>query len=137
MEAAKWPLILRERLGENGTAAFAEVLQARETTMLTVVADRCEKRLVEECGKLRGEMQQLRADLRGEMQQLRAELRGEMQQLRGDMQQFRAEVREDMQHLRTDFKIEIAHTRVDLVKWSFLFWVGQVAAVTGLVTLLR
>ena len=52
MDAAKWPLILQERLGENGTAALAEVLQARETTMLTVVADRCEKRLVEECGKI-------------------------------------------------------------------------------------
>ena len=64
------------------------------------------------------------------MQQLRAELRGEMQHLR-------AELREEMQHLRTDLKIEIANTRVDLVKWSFLFWVGQVAAVTGLVTLLR
>jgi len=39
--------------------------------------------------------------------------------------------------LRADFKVEVANTRADLLKWSFLFWIGQVAAISGLVTLLR
>lgn len=31
---------------------------------------------------------------------------------------------------------EMATTRVELLKWSFLFWVGQVAAVAGLLAYL-
>lgn len=34
----------------------------------------------------------------------------------------------------TDVHREIATTRFELLKWSFLFWVGQVAAMAGLFT---
>jgi hypothetical protein len=30
------------------------------------------------------------------------------------------------------FDRRLAETRVDLLKWSFLFWVGQVAAIAGM-----
>jgi hypothetical protein len=30
------------------------------------------------------------------------------------------------------FERRLAETRVDLLKWSFLFWVGQVAAIAGM-----
>jgi hypothetical protein len=30
------------------------------------------------------------------------------------------------------FERRLADTRVDLLKWSFLFWVGQVAAIGGM-----
>ncbi len=39
--------------------------------------------------------------------------------------------------LRADFKAEVAHVRADLIKWSFLFWIGQLAAVVSLASLLR
>ena len=112
MEYRKWPEGLRERLGDRGVAALAEVLDTRDQDVLSIATDRFERRLTAECGMLRAEMRELRGELRAEMQQLGASL-------------------------RTDLKIEIANTRADLLKWSFLFWVGQVAAVTGLVTLLR
>ena len=31
---------------------------------------------------------------------------------------------------------DIAAGRVEFIKWSFLFWVGQVLAVTGILTIL-
>ena len=31
---------------------------------------------------------------------------------------------------------DIASGRVEFIKWSFLFWVGQVLAVTGIMTVL-
>ena len=30
------------------------------------------------------------------------------------------------------FERRLAETRVDLLKWSFLFWIGQVAAIGGM-----
>ena len=38
---------------------------------------------------------------------------------------------------RADLKVEVANVRADLLKWSFLFWIGQIAAVAGLASLLR
>jgi hypothetical protein len=32
---------------------------------------------------------------------------------------------------------EIVNTRVDLLKWSFVFWIGQVAAMAGLLSYMR
>jgi hypothetical protein len=39
--------------------------------------------------------------------------------------------------LRTDFTRDLSEVRVELLKWSFLFWVGQVAAVAGLLAFMR
>ncbi len=36
----------------------------------------------------------------------------------------------------SSLRLDIANLRVELLKWSFLFWIGQLAAVTGLVSLL-
>jgi hypothetical protein len=36
----------------------------------------------------------------------------------------------------TAIRHELATTRVELLKWSFLFWVGQLAAVAGLLAVM-
>ena len=33
-------------------------------------------------------------------------------------------------------RLEIAELRFELLKWSFLFWIGQVAAVAGILALM-
>ena len=68
---------------------------------MTLVADRFERRLGEECGKLRAEFRALGIEL------------------------------------RSDLKVEVANVRADLLKWSFLFWIGQITAVAGLASLIR
>jgi hypothetical protein len=111
MQASQYPAALRERLGSHGTAALDEVLAVERTDLVTTVMDTFERRLAQECGLLR-------ADLRREMTELRSDVRVELQELRGE--------------LRADFRVEVANVRSDLLKWSFLFWVGQVVAVVGL-----
>ena len=44
------------------------------------------------------------------------------------VERFERRLAEEMGKVRA----EIANTRVELLKWSFLFWVGQVAAMAGL-----
>ncbi len=36
----------------------------------------------------------------------------------------------------TAIRQELSTTRVEMLKWSFIFWIGQVAAIAGLLTLL-
>jgi hypothetical protein len=106
---------------------MATIVDERDTALLNAATERFELRLAEECGRVR-------TDVRAEMQVLRSELRGEMQDLRSEL---RADMSDLRTELRADFKVEVANMRADLLKWSFLFWIGQVAAVSGLVTLLR
>jgi hypothetical protein len=54
-------------------------------------------------------------------------------------ERFERRLTEDISALRLEFhdglaglRGEMATTRVELLKWSFLFWVGQVAAIAGL-----
>lgn len=35
----------------------------------------------------------------------------------------------------SDLRQEMANQRVELLRWSFLFWIGQVAATAGLISL--
>lgn len=53
------------------------------------------------------------------------------------MQELGAGLRADMKVLRSDLVAEIASTRADLIKWAFVFWAGQLAAVIGLVEVLH
>ena len=44
-------------------------------------------------------------------------------------------VRQDMLRSQQDIRTEIANTRVELLRWSFAFWLGQVATFAVLLRL--
>ncbi len=73
MDNGHWPRALRERLGDNGSAALADVFDERDGALMTVVTERFEHRLTDECATLRSEMVQLRADLRVDIANARAD----------------------------------------------------------------
>ncbi len=111
VDGSDYPYMLRERLGNAGADPLAEVPALERTDIVTLVMDGFERRLSEECGRLR-------ADVRAEAAALRSD--------------FRAEVKDLRVELGANFKGEVAHVRADLIKWSFLFWIGQVIAVVSL-----
>lgn len=82
---ARVPTALTMRLGHEGARELTDVLEAAHDTwsqqVLTVVTERFERRLIDECAKLR---------------------------------------------------VEMAKDRFELMKWMFLFWLGQVAAMAAM-----
>lgn len=42
------------------------------------------------------------------------------------------DIRIEMVNLRTDLKIEMANFRADVIRWMFIFWIGQFGAIMGL-----
>ena len=105
------PAALQKRLGPDGIAGLGELfVEARKdwtADVIGVVTDRFERRLTEETSKLRVEMTQGFAALRQEM----AAGFGALRQ-------------------------QLADQRFELLKWAFIFWVGQFFAVAGLVAVL-
>ena len=48
-------------------------------------------------------------------------------------ERFERRLSEDISKLRIDVVEQLALTRTELLRWSFLFWIGQVAAIAALI----
>jgi hypothetical protein len=109
MSAVQVPLTVADTLGPDGAhglSAMFESAQAEWTEdVLTLAAERFERSLVSEVSTLRVDMAR------------------DLSTMRQEIGRFMADVRQD-----------VASARVELLKWSFLFWIGQVAATAGLLT---
>ena len=111
------PDALSERLGLEATDGLVELFdEARDECVadaVNVVTDRFERRLVEEVSKLRVDMAAGLASVRQEMAS-------------GD-----AAIRQELATGLAGVRQEIATSRVEFLKWSFVFWVGQILAFSG------
>lgn len=101
-EPVRWRFVLRDRIGDEGVAALMAAQKEWKEDVLTAT-DRFERRLVDECAKLRIEMAGLRGDL--------------VAQVKGS---------------ETTLSHAMAATRTEILRWSFAFWIGQVVAIVGL-----
>ncbi len=50
---------------------------------------------------------------------------------------FERRLAEELTGLRLQITQELVTTRVDMLKWSFVFWIGQVAAMAGLLAFMK
>ena len=120
---------------------------------MTLTVDRFERRLSEDTSRLRTEMTQQGAQLRVEMSALRVELKTDVQDLKTEMQRGFAVIQQEFAQLRQEMSSHryetsqemasrmrqaVATDRFELLKWAFMFWVGQFFAVGALMaTMLR
>ena len=113
--------------GGRSGARQRSVPVANDKIVLTAEAERFERRLTEEITGLRTELHDqisaVRTELRDQISGLRAELHKEIAALRLEMHDGLAAVRQEMHAMRAD-----------ILKWSFLFWIGQVATMAALLS---
>jgi len=118
MDVDAVPAALRERLGAEATGGLLQLLdQAQREGRADVIAactERFERRVVEEVAAVRVQLAHVEGSLRQDMAKMEVGLRQ-------DMAKMEAGLRQDM-----------AAGRVELLKWCFLFWIGQVVAITGI-----
>lgn len=89
--------------------------------LLTIATDRFERRLSEEIGAVRVTMIEQDAATRQEISNLRGDVRLEIAEVRSDMaEQFAAS------------RIQSEERHRELLKWAFVFWVGQAIALAGM-----
>src|SRR5437773_2253557 len=101
----------RRRQGRESDAA----MDSSRPQVVNLAVEGFERRLVEEIAGVRVEMARSEGRLREDIAKQGAALQTEIVQQAAAVRQ------------------EIARDRFELMKWSFLFWVGQVFAVVGLV----
>ena len=162
MEIESVPDALQARLGHQATVCLLQLLDRAHSEkrgdVIAACSERFERRLVEEVSglrvqiaqgecTLRGETSSLGATLRQEMADLRNALRQEMADLRDALRQemaalesrlrqemagLESNLRQEMTGLERSIRGDIAAGRVEFIKWAFMFWVGQVLAITGI-----
>ena len=102
---------LREKLGDEAMGALQNFVDDAgrrwKDEVLALAGERFDRRLSEEIGALRLDMAKNFAAMRVECAKEFAAVRGEM-----------------------------AEMRFTMVKWAFVFWVGELVAMTGIMTLL-
>ena len=50
---------------------------------------------------------------------------------------FKSEVSKTLNEVAASIRQDTATARLEMLKWSFVFWIGQVAAVAGLLAFMR
>ena len=111
MEIESVPPALQARLGPEATGGLLQLLHRsdleRRGDVIAACTERFERRLVEETSALRVQLSQVESSLG-----------------------------QDIASMGSVLRSEIASGRVDLFKWCFLFWVGQVLAIGGLLAVM-
>lgn len=106
-----------------------------------LVTERFERRLGEECGRLRLEMTEqfgrVRADMATEIGKLRTEMVTENGKLRAEMITEFGKVRFEMAEGFGAIRAEMISRNADLLKWILLFLATQTAAIAALFRLFR
>jgi hypothetical protein len=135
------PASLRDRLGAEATGGLLSLFDlARSEWKADLIAastERYERRLSEEMARARVQAAQVEASLRTEIAQMGASIRQDMAQMgasiRQDMTQMGASIRQDMAQMGASIRNDMATGRVELFKWCFIFWIGQVLAIAGII----
>ncbi len=155
MDVEVVPAPLRERLGPGATGGLLHLLdlakrEGKEEVIATCT-ERFERRLSEEIGGVRVQIAKLEASLghgtvqmgasiRQDMVEMGASIRQETAQMgasiRQDMVEMGASIRQEMAQMGASIRQDIASGRVEILKWCFLFWIGQVLAVGTLLSVM-
>ncbi|MEO0290208.1 MAG: hypothetical protein ABIN15_03095 [candidate division WOR-3 bacterium] len=122
------PKVLREKLGEDGVDALIELLNASneklKIDLIELQTEKYERRLTEEINKLRAE-DIARLDKRITEETARLDKRITEETARLDKR-----ITEEISKLRVEFNEKISRTYANIIKWMFIFWVGQIGVMT-------
>jgi hypothetical protein len=105
MSAPHLALRLRDRLGPEASDDLSDAFKEAQNDMLTIATDRFDGRLIAVSSAIRQDMAAMDAGIRVTLTEGLSGVRKEMSAM-----------------------------HADLIRWSFVFWIGQVAATAAIVS---
>ncbi|MEO0279522.1 MAG: hypothetical protein ABIM98_01415 [candidate division WOR-3 bacterium] len=137
------PKVLREKLGEDGVDALIELLNASneklKIDLIDLQTEKYEKKLTEEINKLRAEdIAKLDKRITEENAKLDKRIAEEINKLRSeDIARLDKRITEETAKLdkriteeTEKLRVEILKSFANIIKWIFIFWVGQISVMT-------
>ncbi len=138
------PAALAARLGPEATGGLLHVLDLAHSEwsddVMSVAGERYERRVAEEGSSLRVQIAQTGGALRTEIAQSEGRLKSEIGQLeinfRRELGRVEAGLRQDFSQMEIRVLREVGNRRFELLKWSFLFWIGQVVTMSAIIAVM-
>jgi len=156
------PRVLRDKLSDEGVEALVELLNQAEEKVRDVIVkfseEKYERRLVEVASALRvsledkiagvksdleGKIASVKSDLEEKIAGVKSDLEGKIASVKSDLEEKIASVKSDLEgkianlevkiaNVKSDLEVKIANARADIIRWMFIFWVGQIGALLGI-----
>ncbi|MFH1096872.1 MAG: hypothetical protein ABH886_04180 [Candidatus Desantisbacteria bacterium] len=143
MAIIAFPSILNEKLTDAGTQAlvdiFDKVEQQNQKATLLIAEERFEKRMTQldvKIDSVRSDVQIVKSELEAKIDGVRSDVKSLKSELEAKIDVKIDSVRSDVKSLtseleaRIEAKTEKMHT--DIIKWMFIFCVGQVGTITAI-----
>ncbi len=120
MKIINVPKILREKLGDDGIDALLELIENAvkrvKEDIIEIQTEKYERRLTDEVSKL---------DKRITDEVLKLDKR-----ITDEVSKLDKRITDEVSKLRVEFNEKISKTYANLIKWMFIFWVGEVGVIT-------
>jgi len=131
MTVVSLPKILRDKLTDVGADALVQIIdkveERSQKVVLEMAEERFEKRVAQVESKLESKISESKADLEVKMAQVESKLEAKIAQVETTLE---TKITESKSELR----VEIARSKSDIVRWMFIFWIGQSASTVGILT---
>ena len=131
------PKALRERLGEDGSKAFIDVL---DKALMTMAEERFEMRLVKTEAHFDARFTQIDtrfAKMEAHFDARFAQIDTRFAKMEGRIDALSADFDTRLAKVRGELLVAIADSRTEIIKWMFIFWAGQVATSFAFLKLLK
>ena len=119
------PKPLREKLGDEGAEALVHVLNENDKELRSSVLNSAEQRFEKHLSE---EISAVRLDLADAEKRFEKHLSKEISAVRLDLSSAEKVMTEEISAVR----ISIEKSRSDTIKWMFIFWVGQIGVLLGI-----
>ena len=140
MRILRVPKKLQIVLGDEGTEGLLEMLDQQEeqtkNTVIETAADRFERRLTEVGSGLDNRITEVEAKLDNRITEVEAKLDNRITEVEAKLgsriTEVEAKLRVEIAETRTDLSTKIEKSKTETIRWMFIFYIGQVAALGGL-----
>lgn len=134
------PRILREKLGEEGADSLIELINSADTgvkeDVLVFVEEKFERRLAEELSKVSdritketaGINDRITKEIAGVSERITKEIAGVNERITKEI----GAVNEKIAETNANISVKIAEAKSELIRWMFIFWVGQLGVTIGI-----
>jgi len=119
------PNTIREKLGDEGAEALTEIFNKIEERSKEDIIELAEQRFEKRPGRLDAKIEKVGVDLDVKIERVRADLDAKIEKVRVDLDA-------KIEKVKADLSVKIERVRADLIKWMFIFWVGQVGVLIGI-----
>ncbi len=122
---------LKPKLGEEEARSLLEFV---ETSVEQRAATKEDLRRTESA--LKEDLQRTELALRDEIHRVESTLKEDLRRIESaskeDLQRTESALRDEIHRVESTLRDEIHNVKVDLLKWSFAFWVGAIAVLSGI-----